>query len=458
MSKPPADELVREGWSRRRQPLPARRVLTEALVGGAFVVAAVCLAVLGDGEPELQPGTAIALIAMFALGIGVRIDVGVGYTSPVQLAFVPMLLLLPTSYVPLFVLVAWFIGLLPRFFGTDRDHPDRLLLVPADCWFAFGPALVLVLADAQTPAWEHWPVYLLALTAQFSVETVTSYVRERVGEGAQPEPVLKELGLIWAIDALLSPLGLLAAFASQTFDYAFVLLLPPAALLTFYARERTDRLRAALALADAARDREDLIAGASHELVTPLGVLVGLTDRLVAGNDMVPERRQELDVVMRREVLALRQIIRQFLDYTRLKTEHDLQLVPQPVAMEDVVREAARALPGAERIRVEAPPALPPAEADPGRAAQIVLAMLAEAGDGARSVHVHLAANDEQVVLAVGSPRPPRERPFAEGGEGSSGGLGLYVARELARRQGGELVVDAGADGGARYVLTLMRA
>ena len=449
--------LLREGQSRRRRPVHRRRAITELFLGGAFVAAAVAFAVLADAERSLDLLPAAALVVMFALGIRVQIDVGVAYTTPVQLAFVPMLLLLPTPSVPLLVMAAWLLGRLPDV-GPSKTPVNRLLLVPADCWFSIGPALVLVIGDAQLPAWDNWPVYLLAIVAQFAFESVSSAIRELVGEGLRLRALLQELLLVWSIDALLSPLGLLAAVASASFEYAFLLLVPPAALLGFYARERARRLSAAIALADAARDREQLIAGASHELVTPLGVLVGLTDRLVAGSEMAPDRRRELDVVMRREVLALRQIIRQFLDYTRLKTDHDLQLAPQPVAMEDVVREAAGALPGAERIQVEAPPALPPARADRGRAAQIVLAMLAEAGDGARSVHVHLAAGDEDLVLAVSSPRPPRERPFAEGGEGSSGGLGLYVARELARRQGGELVVDAGADGGARYVLTLMRA
>ncbi len=61
------------------------------------------------------------------------------------------------------------------------------------------------------------------------------------------------------------------------------------------------------------------------------------------------------------------------------------------------------------------------------------------------------------MVVTATSPHPPRERPFAEGGEGSAGGLGLYVTRELARAQRGELNAEA-AGGGARYVLTLPRA
>jgi signal transduction histidine kinase len=445
-------ELAREGIARRAQPLPARRAVTEVVAGGAFVAAAVLLATLAKADRSFEVGPTIALVLMFAVGIRVQIDVGVAYTSPVQLAFVPMLLLLPTPLVPLLVLFAWLLGRLPRLLGDM--HPDRLLLIPGDCWFAIGPALVLVLGDAQTPDWSHWPLYLLALLAQFGLEALTNYVREWIGEGVAPRIVLHELGVIWAIDALLSPLGMLAAFASASFQYAFLLLIAPVGLLGFYAREREGRLRSAMALADAAHDREGLIAGASHELVTPLGVLVGLTGHLTGGAQLAPDRRAELDTVMRREVLALRQVVRQFVDYTRLKTERDLQISPSPTQLEPLVADVVVALQGLGRVGVVPTEVLPAALVDPDRAHQMIMGITAEALEGATEVQVELMAGADAISLVVTSPHAPRERPFAEGGEGSGAGLGLYVTRELARRQGGELTANA-AGTGARYVLSL---
>jgi signal transduction histidine kinase len=64
----------------------------------------------------------------------------------------------------------------------------------------------------------------------------------------------------------------------------------------------------------------------------------------------------------------------------------------------------------------------------------------------------------DAVIVSAATPHAARERPFAEGGEGSAGGLGLYVTRELVRRQGGELHAEETPGGGARYVLTLPRA
>lgn len=450
---------VQEGWSRRSQRLPRRRAIVEATLGGAFVAAAVALAVLADADRDFELGPAVVLVAMFALGIRVRIDVGVGYTSPVQLAFVPMLLVLPTPYVPLLVLLAWLLGRAPDLLRSDdRLHPNRLLIIPTDCWFALGPALVLVLGDAQTPDGSDWPVYLLALAAQFALEAVSSYVRDRIGEGVASEVISRELALVWGIDLMLSPLGLLAAFSIDEFEYAFILLVPPAALIGFYARERTRRLEAALALADTARDRQHLVAGASHELVTPLAVLVGLTDRLTRSPNMGGARREQVDAVMRREVLALRQVVRQFVDYTRLKTERDLTLRSEPVELGAVAESVVVALESSGRLLLIGPPEAPPAMIDPDRAHQMVTSLAALALEGTDGARLEISATDEQVRVVVTSAIPPPERPFAEGGEGTAGGLGLYVTRELARRQGGEVTAEATPDGGARYVLTVPRA
>lgn len=463
LSLPPVDiaessdaEQTRAGSARRHQPLPPRRAVADALTGGAFVVAATALAVFADAERTLEVGPAAALVVMFACGFRVRIDVGVSYTAPVQLAFVPMLLLLPTPAVPLLVLLAWFLGRLPDLRGADAIHPDRLLLIPADCWFSLGPALVLIAGDAQIPDWDKWPVYLLALVAQFGLELFVSHIREWIGEGVPPRLVVRELVLVWAIDALLSPLGLLAAFASTTFTYAFLLVVPLAGLLGLYAREREQRIGNAIELLKAGQDREALIAGASHELVTPLGVLVGLTSRLVHGGELTRERRDQLDTVMRREVIALRHVVRQFVDYTRLKTERDLQLRPAPTRMEDVAAEIVVALTGLGRVGVTAAESLSPAQVDPDRAHQMVMSLVAEALEGTDAVQLELGLDEagEWLQIVVTSPQPLRERPFAEGGEGSNAGLGLYVTRELARRQGGDLVALA-QPGGARYVLSL---
>jgi signal transduction histidine kinase len=114
-------------------------------------------------------------------------------------------------------------------------------------------------------------------------------------------------------------------------------------------------------------------------------------------------------------------------------------------------------------LHVHAGPAL--VQADPAAAARIVRILLDNAanyGEGAVSVsvttaeHVTLCVEDEGPGLAEGE-RELVFRRFARGsaaaGAPSGAGLGLAIARGLARAMGGEL--DAH---GARFSLVLPRA
>ncbi|MEA2169537.1 MAG: hypothetical protein QOF76_2837 [Solirubrobacteraceae bacterium] len=438
-------ELARRARGREAQALSPRTLASESVIGGLFVLASIALVVFADADRSFEVGPALALVVCFAAGLRVTIDIGVFYTSPVQLAFVPMLLLLPTPAVPLLVLAGWFAGRVPDVLA-GRLPADRLLVVPGDCWFALGPALVLIAGDAQTPDWGDWPIYLLALAAQFAVSLVTGIAREWFAFGTAPDLQLRANGVSVLIDTLFSPLGLLAAFACASFDYAFLLLLPPAAMLVVYARERTGRLQTALALADAAVERENLIAGASHELVTPVAVLVGLTDRLVAGQTLSPERRAQLDTVMRRETLALRQLVRQFIDYTRLKTDREL---------ERLGGRADVGMVGAQVGPTSVPHDLPHVAIDPDRLHQVLTSLAAEAmGDvgSTQQAQISATAAGGRVQITVTGPAPPRADPFAEGG---AEGLGLYVTAALVQRVGGAVALAPAAEGGSAYTLTL---
>jgi signal transduction histidine kinase len=384
----------------------------------------------------------------------VQLDIGAGYTAPIQLVFVPMLLLLPTPWVPLLVAAGWLLGKLPDL--RAGTHPDRLLLQLSNSWFAVGPALVLVLADAQTPDWADWPAYLLALVAQFVLDIVSGELREAHGRGIAFRLQLRVFGLIQGIDALLSPLGLLAAFASESWRYAFLLLIAPAGLFLFYARERAARLSSALALADAARERQELIASASHELVTPLAVLVGLNDRLAPARHQDDDRREQVHAAMTRELVQLRQQVNQFVDYARLKTERDLQLHPQPVAVRPVLDEVATALAAGGGTEVTADPDVT-ALADPSRLHQMVLSLanaVVRAGPAVAAVSLAATASDGSVDIVVAGGAPEAPVTFEEG---QAAGIGLHVTRELALAQGGDVRAEPAGGGGTRYTLTLPR-
>jgi putative nucleotidyltransferase with HDIG domain len=236
----------------RGEPPTWHEYRAELAVGAPFLVAAIALALLGDSRTSLQAGPAIALVLSYAVLSRVRFHAGVGHTVPTQLAFVPMLFLLPTQLVPLLVLLGMLIGNLPDY-ARGALHPGRALMLPGDAWHAIGPAAVLLVAGATVPQWVDWPWYLLALGAQFAIDLGVYAVRARLALDIPSREQLRALVWVWVVDALLAPVGLVAAFASDRHPYAFLLVLPLAALLTLFARERNERLDQALELGGAYR-------------------------------------------------------------------------------------------------------------------------------------------------------------------------------------------------------------
>jgi len=236
----------------RAEPPTWHEYRAELAVGVPFLAAAILLALRGDSGMSLHAAPAVALVLTYAVLSRVRFHAGVGHTVPTQLAFVPMLFLLPTQLVPLLVLAGMLVGNLPDY-ARGALHPGRALMLPGDAWHAVGPAVVLVLAGATTPEWGDWPWYLLALASQFAIDLTVYAVRAWLALDVPGREQLRALTWVWVVDALLAPVGLAAAFASDHHPYAFLLILPLAALLTLFARERNERLDQALELGGAYR-------------------------------------------------------------------------------------------------------------------------------------------------------------------------------------------------------------
>ena len=76
------------------------------------------------------------------------------------------------------------------------------------------------------PDWGDWTIYLGALGAQFAFDFVASVAHLGVGLRTRVRPVANELVPIYSVDALLAPVGLLAAFAAATGPWASLLCSP----------------------------------------------------------------------------------------------------------------------------------------------------------------------------------------------------------------------------------------
>jgi diguanylate cyclase (GGDEF)-like protein len=184
------------------------------------------------------------LVLALALVSRVEFELATGSLVPTQLVLVPMLLLLPAPVVPLCVAASYSLAGLADWI-RGRRHPQRLAVLLASCWHSVPPALLIALWATPSPAWNQTPLYLAALAAQFACDFTASAGREWIAFRISPRKLLPFFGWIYAVDALLAPIGLLAAFATATMRYAFLLTLAPVCLLALLAHERRSRIRRA---------------------------------------------------------------------------------------------------------------------------------------------------------------------------------------------------------------------
>jgi putative nucleotidyltransferase with HDIG domain len=254
---PPASEtidveqLFARGRARARIAPSLREVRVEAVTGLAFLVAAVAMAVAFASPRSLDPYPLAILVGSYVVTCRAKFDFADGYTVPTELVLVPMLFLLPTPLVPLVVSFSWALGRLVDY-ASGATSVRRALQVFGDCWHAVGPALVIVVAGAQTFGWDRWPVYLLALLAQFAFDLVSTGTRIWLIEGSAPRLELRQIAPVYALDAALAPVGLIVTSVAVALGpWVCLLVLPLAAVLAILSRERQRRIDQALELSEA---------------------------------------------------------------------------------------------------------------------------------------------------------------------------------------------------------------
>jgi putative nucleotidyltransferase with HDIG domain len=230
---------LEESRERRVSRLSPRERRVELAIGGGFGVAA--LALLAGGGPAVSWWPAAIAIVVFAAVSRVNFDIGACYAAPSQIALVPMLFLVPAQAAPLLVAAALMLAKLPDVVA-GRLPRSRVLLAFGDSWFALGPALVFVLFEPGAPDGRDWPIYLVALAAQFAVDGVCLYVREALNGNPGWRDQLRASIWVYGVDALLAPAGLAIAFGAVDRPWLVLLELPLAALIMVFAREREARI------------------------------------------------------------------------------------------------------------------------------------------------------------------------------------------------------------------------
>jgi len=229
--------------------------------------------------------------------------------------------------------------------------------------------------------------------------------------------------------------------------------------------ERVGAQNARLLELDAAKD--EFLRGVSHNLQTPLTSIRAYADRLAAEAD-TPDRRLG---IIAEQAERLSRMVRQLLTVTRLEAG-TLRPQAEVLALAPRVRRAWEAL-GMEDIefRVDDRAGGWLAIADGDQLDQVLWALLDNAVKYGRrepieaTIAIEEAAGRLRLTIAdhgPGIPAADRSRLFARFTRGSAGsaedgsGLGLYVSRELARAMGGDLLLEAPAEGrGAAFSVIL---
>jgi signal transduction histidine kinase len=307
----------------------------------------------------------------------------------------------------------------------------------------------------------------------------------------------------WTSSMLLGMAPIVTVVADRSLELVPILALPTAAVyLTCRGAIRADRDRV---LAEAAAERatamaaeqarlvedeqalirrlqesdrlkRDLLATVSHELKTPLTVILGTLGTLsTRGAALDPAERREFVDMAVRQGTRLKELIEQLLLAARFEQTGREQAERPLVDAAGVAREAGLAAGVCHpdrRIEVAVGGALPV-----HAAAQALLQVLGNLLDNAAKyspdgtpILLEASRAGALAVLAVedagpGVPGPERDRIFERFTQLDSGatrraggvGLGLYIARQLAQAQGGELLVGEPVrpGAGARFELRL---
>ena len=249
---PELEEQIEDGRARRSSRLVRRELWANVFPGTAFLVIAGLLVLLTDSARSPSPLTVLLLVGVYALAYRIEFEIGSGLAVPTQLLFVPMLFVLPLGLVPFAVAAGIMLANVAEI-AEGRIHAERVFVRLGNAFYSLGPVLVLVAFGESVPALQDWPIYVLALAAQFAFEFASAATHERIALGVPARLLVRYMSLTWAVDAALAPVGLLAALAAVEHPAALLLVLPLAGLLRTFARERRARVDHALELSHAYR-------------------------------------------------------------------------------------------------------------------------------------------------------------------------------------------------------------
>lgn len=227
------------------------------------------------------------------------------------------------------------------------------------------------------------------------------------------------------------------------------------------------RLYASEARQEAARFRDDLLAGMSHDMQTPLSVIVGIADSLSEEPDLPVDERVPIYDTIARQARRLRSLVNQFLDFSRIEADRPLTLDVQAVDVVEVIDHVVPLFTHQREMIVGAEGDLPNAYGDRERLEQVLVNLISNAVKYSDApVRVVARIDAGRVIIDVvdegpGMSESELEQVFEKFQRGSAShgvrgtGLGLYISRALTEAQGGTLTASSRSGMGSRFRVSL---
>jgi two-component system phosphate regulon sensor histidine kinase PhoR len=217
--------------------------------------------------------------------------------------------------------------------------------------------------------------------------------------------------------------------------------------------------------------RRDFVANVSHELKTPLTVILGFAETLAAG-DVPQEEGSRFVEAIQSNARRMQQIVDDLLDLSRIQAGK-VEVSVTPLSAKSLVDAALAARADSARdakveLRARLDEPILPVLVDPDRIALVFDNLIGNAlrhTAPAKGITVSATPGDGVVRFEVadeGSGIAPeyQQRIFEKffrvpGTKGEGIGLGLYISREIVTAHGGEMGVSSEPGKGSRFWFTL---
>jgi two-component system sensor histidine kinase KdpD len=218
------------------------------------------------------------------------------------------------------------------------------------------------------------------------------------------------------------------------------------------------------------RLRAALLSAVSHDLRTPLTVLVGMADSLALAQPPLPEVHRAAASALRDQALRMAGLVDNLLQMARLQLgKATVRKEWQP--LEEVVGASLQALAeplNTRRVEVALEPDLPLLELDAVLIERVFCNLLENAAkyapDGAIGISARRATSCVEISVCdrgPGIPAGDEEAVFnlfergAQEGAGSGIGLGLAICRAIVEAHGGSIRAENREGGGACFAFSL---